>query len=171
MNTNDFLQLSQRNIFHTFVKCKDQSDPKYIPNYAPTIIVEFHDKDVDIKDFNTKKSLITIPYVDILTMTLSICSRLMAVRLAPTKMYDIEYIIKTNEYEFHLESKNAEIWKEILKVLNEQGVKVIDPLQLVEGINNCSKTGDFYDYCQKNMIAWKEKYHILDPKVGDLINK
>ena len=51
MNTNDFLQLSKRNIFHTFIKWKDESDSKYILNYAPSIIVEFNDDELDIKDY------------------------------------------------------------------------------------------------------------------------
>lgn len=100
MNTNDFLQLSKRNIFHTFIKCKDESDSKYILNYAPSIIVEFNDDELDIKDFNTRKSLLKIKYTEMVSISLSVCSRLMAMRFVPTKMYDIEYIIKTDSNEF-----------------------------------------------------------------------
>lgn len=169
MNTNDFLQLSKRNIFHSFVKCKDASDPKYIPNYAPSLIVEFNEKEINIKDMNTKKCIHTILYEEIVSISLSICSRLMAIRFAPTKMYDIEYIIKTDSYKFHFECKNPEIWKDIYDVLNAYQVKIIDPLQLIDNIKDCKQTGDFYDFCQKNITSWKEKYNILDPKVGDLI--
>lgn len=171
MNTNDFLQLSKRNIFHTFIKCKDESDSKYILNYAPSIIVEFNDDELDIKDFNTRKSLLKIKYTEMVSISLSVCSRLIAMRFAPTKMYDIEYIIKTDSNEFHFECKNPLIWKEILKILNNHHVSIIDPLFLVKCIENCDQGDGFYDFCQKNIASWKEKYNVLDPKVGDSIRK
>ena len=36
------------------MRCNEQSDFKYIPNYAPSVIAEFNDNHLIIKDFNTK---------------------------------------------------------------------------------------------------------------------
>ena len=37
------------------MRCNEQSDFKYIPNYAPSVIAEFNDNHLIIKDFNTRK--------------------------------------------------------------------------------------------------------------------
>lgn len=37
------------------MRCNGQSDFKYIPNYAPSVIAEFNDNHLIIKDFNTRK--------------------------------------------------------------------------------------------------------------------
>lgn len=169
MNTRDFLQLSKRNIFHSFIQSNDKSDPKYIPNYAPTVIVEFNDLKLLIKDFNTKKILLELNYDQIKVINIFICSRLMAVRFAPTKMYDIEYSIELKNYIFHFECKNASIWRDVSKILDANNVKLNDPLEIIENIKSFSNDGEFYNFCQKNITVWKNKYKILDPKIGDLI--
>lgn len=171
MKTMDFLTLSKRNIFHSFMKCNDKSDPTYIPNYAPLVIVEFNDLLFNVKDFNTKKVLLSCQYEDIVSIDLSICSRLMGVKFIATKMYDIEYVVHTKDFQLHFESKNPTIWIDILHVLNNHHVKINDPLLLEESILNCKEINNFYDFCEKNIDNWKEHFHILDPKVGDLIEK
>lgn len=37
------------------MRCNEQSDFKYIPNYAPSVIAGFNDNHLIIKDFNTRK--------------------------------------------------------------------------------------------------------------------
>lgn len=83
MNSADFFQLAKRNIFHSFMKCNEQSDPKYIPNYAPSVIAEFNDNHLIIKDFNTRKDLYLCQYEEINSVSLSICTRLITMKFVP----------------------------------------------------------------------------------------
>lgn len=169
MNTKSFLQLSKRNIFHVFVKSNDKSDPKYIPNYPPSVIVEFNDDKLYIRDFNNNKLLLSIDYDEILTFNMSVCSRLGQTKIILNKLYHIEFIIITDKLELHFESKDSSIWKYILPVLEAHQVKIVDPLNVFENLLNCVENEDFYNLCENNISIWKEKHNILDPKYGDLI--
>lgn len=170
MKSNDFLVLSKRNIFHSYMQCHAESDSKYIPNYPPTVIVNFYDEGIMIKDYCTKKILDKILYEDVLAIDLSLCSRLMTIKFVPTKMYDVEYTIKKKTGEnLHFEGKNALIWKNIFKILNKNHVIINDELGLQSIINNLQNSEEFYDICKERMASWKEKYSISNPKVGDLI--
>lgn len=169
MNTHDFLQLSKRNIFHAFLKCNQRQESRYIPKYAPLVIVEFNDDILKIEDFCNHQDLMNLQYDTIKSVDLFVCARYISLKVVPEKMYDIEYVIKTNDLELHFESKSIELWKDILEVLNEHQVTINDPLELENYINHPQE--DFYTFCQTNMKIWKEKYTILDPKMDDLIKK
>ena len=58
-------------------------------------------------------------------------------------MYNIEFVVNLSNNKLHFESKNAEIWKEIFKVLNKHHMKINDPLKLEDYITSSEDVTDF----------------------------
>ena len=118
------------------MKCNKKQESRYIPKYAPLVIVEFNDDVLKIEDFCNHQDLMNLQYNTIESVDLFVCTRYISLKVVPKKMYDIEYVIKTNDLELHFESKSIELWKDIFEVLNKHQVIINDPLKLENYINH-----------------------------------